>query len=248
MTPPSEGEVGTASAHGQRCPPVAAPVSDDAFAESGDVLLLNYPAELHPPARTALLGEQAFLGSAVRAERPDDEVAAWLARTGPAVVYVSLGSFLSVRSDVLARVAEALRGLDVRVALASGSTSRSALGPAPGSWLVRAELPQVTLLGHAALTVTHGGNNSVTEALAAGVPLLVLPMSTDQFAGSAALEEAGLGEVLDPNAATPEQIRAATVRLLDLPSDAAGRLTRLAGELTAEPGPGKAGTSLLADP
>lgn len=226
----------------------AAPASDDAFAESGDVLLLNYPAELHPPARTALLGEHAFLGSAVRAERPDDEVAAWLARTGPPVVYVSLGSFLSVRSDVLARVAEALRGLDVRVALASGSTSRSDLGPVPGSWLVRAELPQVSLLGHAALAVTHGGNNSVTEALTAGVPLLLLPMSTDQFSGAAALEDAGLGAALDPNAATPEQIRSAAVRLLDLPSDAAGRLARLAGELTAEPGPGRARVTLLADP
>jgi len=49
------------------------------------------------------------------------------------VVYVSLGSFLSVRSDVLARVAEALRGLDVRVALASGSTRRVELGPVPKS-------------------------------------------------------------------------------------------------------------------
>ena len=118
----------------------------------------------------------------------------------------------------------------------------------PGSWLVRAELPQVSLLGHAALAVTHGGNNSVTEALTAGVPLLLLPMSTDQFSGAAALEDAGLGAALDPNAATPEQIRSAAVRLLDLPSDAAGRLARLAGELTAEPGPGRARATLLADP
>ena len=71
------------------------------------------PEELHEPERTALLGEHAFLGSAVRDEPPDPEVEAWLARSDAPVVYVSLGSFLSVRSDILRRVAEALRGLTV---------------------------------------------------------------------------------------------------------------------------------------
>lgn len=214
----------------------AAPTSADAFAETGDMLLLNYPHELHPPARSAQLGHHAFLGSAVRAEESDAEVDAWLAADDTPIVYVSLGSFLSVRSDVLARVAEALRGLAVRVALASGSTPREALGPLPTSWLVRAVLPQVTLLAHSALAVSHGGNNSVTESLTAGVPLLLLPLSTDQFAGAAAVEEAGLGEAVDPNAASPAELRAAAVRLLGLAPEARTRLTRLADRLTAIPG------------
>jgi len=224
----------------------SAPASEDAFAETGDVLLLNYPQELHPPARTALLGPHAFLGSAVRTEEPDAEVDAWLAAADAPVVYVSLGSFLSVRSDVLARIADALRGLDVRVALASGSTPRDALGPIPASWLVRGVLPQVTLLARSVLAVSHGGNNSVTESLIAGVPLLLLPLSTDQFAGAAALEDAGFGETLDPNAATPGELRAAAVRLLALEPDARARLNRLADSLTATPGAGRARVALLA--
>jgi MGT family glycosyltransferase len=225
----------------------AAPASGDAFAETGDVLLLNYPGELHPPERTALLGRHSFLGSAVRAEEPDAEVEAWLSQDGAPVVYVSLGSFLSVRSDVLARVAESLRAMDVRVALASGSTPREALGPIPQSWLVRAELPQVTLLDHAVLAVSHGGNNSVTEALTAGVPLLLLPLSTDQFAGAAAVETAGLGEALDPNAATPAQLRAAALRLLSLAPEVADRLASLSARLRGAPGAGRARAALLAE-
>ncbi len=224
----------------------SAAASADAFAETGDVLLLNYPGELHPAARTALLGRHEFLGSAVRTEEPDAEVEAWLAAGDAPVVYVSLGSFLSVRSDVLARVAESLRGLDVRVALASGSTPRHALGDVPASWLVRAVLPQVTLLAHSALAVSHGGNNSVTESLTAGVPLLLLPLSTDQFAGAAAIEDAGLGEVLDPNAAAPDELTAAALRLLTLQSEARSRLTRLADRLTETPGPLLARRALLA--
>ena len=137
------------------------------------------PRELHEAARTALLPRHAFLGSAVRHESPDDETAAWLARAdGRPLVVVSLGTFLSARSDVLARVAAALRRVEARVAIAIGTNSPEVLGPVPSDWLVRASLPQVALLGHASLLVTHGGNNSVTEALTHGVPLLVMPFST----------------------------------------------------------------------
>ena len=75
----------------------------------------------------------------------------------------------------------ALRPLGLRVAVATGSAT--GLPAVPPDWLVRPYLPQVALLDRAALLVTHGGNNSVTEALTAGVPMLVLPFSTDQFAG-----------------------------------------------------------------
>ena len=221
-----------------------AAASADAFAETGDVLLLNYPGALHPAERTRLLPEHAFLGSAVRSEPRDDEVEAWLASGDRPVVYVSLGSFLSVRSDVLASVAEAVRGLDVRVALAHGSTPPRDLGPLPEGWLVREVLPQVTLLRHAGLAVSHGGNNSVTEALTAGVPMLLLPLSTDQFAGAAALEDAGLAEVLDPNALSHSQIREASARLLQLAGEPRDRLAALAAELVEAPGASRARAAL----
>ncbi|GAA2497450.1 glycosyltransferase [Terrabacter carboxydivorans] len=221
--------------------------SADAFAETGDVLLLNYPEELHESHRTALLPRHTFLGSAVREEAPDEQVESWLASGDGPVVYVSLGSFLSARSDLLARIVDALRGLDVRVALANGSTPRSLLGPVPDSWLVREMLPQVTLLGHASLAVSHGGNNSVTEALTAGVPLLLLPLSTDQFAGGAAVERRGLGEVLDPNRVDASELRAAAERLLGAGPDHADRtaeLTRLSASLRERPGPHRARAAL----
>ncbi|OLT08758.1 glycosyltransferase [Kocuria sp. CNJ-770] len=221
-----------------------APASADAFAETGDDLLLNYPGELHDDSRTRRLPEHTFLGSAVREESEDPEVAAWLAASDRPVVYVSLGSFLSVRGDVLARVAEALRGLDVRVALAAGATPPAALGPVPADWLVRGSLPQVTLLRRARAAISHGGNNSVTEALTAGVPLLLLPLSTDQFAGAAALETAGLGTVLDPNAVTAAEIREATAALLDDGHGGRELLEELRHGLARRPGPQRAFAAL----
>ncbi len=222
----------------------AAPPSRDAFAEHGGILLFNYPAELADATRRAAYPESAFLGSAVREEAPDAQTAAWIADGEAPIVYVSFGSFLSVRGDVLGRVAAALRELPVRVALALGSGDRAALGEVPEGWLVREYLPQVALLEASAAAVTHGGNNSVTESMTFGVPTLVLPFSTDQFAGAAALVDAGFARSLDPNRASVEQIREAMAEVLALPAEPAGRLAALSESLRARPGAVRARAAL----
>jgi UDP:flavonoid glycosyltransferase YjiC (YdhE family) len=203
--------------------------SRSAFEEHGDVLLYNYPQELSER-------EGVFLGSAVREEAPDAEVEAWLASSDDPFIYVSFGSFLSVRSDVLARVAAALRKRGLRAAIALGSAG--SLGDLPDGWLVREFLPQVRLLSTAAAAVTHGGNNSVTEALTAGVPMLVLPFSTDQFAGAAALEAHGFGVALAPNEATVDELADALDRVLALPE------STLADDLRQRPGSSRAFAAL----
>ncbi|WP_421733936.1 glycosyltransferase [Cellulomonas sp.] len=215
------------------------PAVHDAFAQHGPLVLLNYPEELADPDRAALLPPHEYLGGSLRAEPADTEVDTWLS-SGEPFVYVSFGSFLSVRGDVLARVAAALRGAGVRAAIATGSTPATELGELPASWLVREYLPQVRLLRAAVATVTHGGNNSVTEAVATATPLLVLPFSTDQFAGAAAVERAGVGEALDPNTATVAELRDAIERLLVLSGPGARTLEAAARGLDVQPGPTRA--------
>ena len=210
---------------------------EDAFALHGPLVLYNYPVELATPGRALFPHEH--LGAALREEPVDPQVEAWLRDPAP-FAYVSFGTFLSVRGDVLARVVAALRAAGVRAAVARGVTPRNELGEIPADWLVREYLPQVRLLRDAAVTVTHGGNNSVTEALATATPLLVLPFSTDQFAGSAAIERAGVGEALDPNEATVGELRAAVERLLDLRSPGRDVLTTIGTSQQEDPGPARA--------
>ncbi|MFI5937992.1 nucleotide disphospho-sugar-binding domain-containing protein [Actinoplanes sp. NPDC051494] len=215
--------------------PAATPATD-AFTEHGDLVLYNYPAALHDPARTGLPPQHAFLGSAVRDETAAPEVQAWLEAGDRPFAYVSFGSFLSARADVLSTVIDALRHSGLRVALATGSAQD--LPVTPDDWLVRPYLPQTALLDKAALAVTHAGNNSVTEALTAGVPMLALPFSTDQFAGAAAVEATGVGVALDPNAATAHDI-ASTVRQV---LDCAPAAREIGTRLRATPGRDRAYT------
>ncbi|MFE5670116.1 nucleotide disphospho-sugar-binding domain-containing protein [Agromyces sp. NPDC056523] len=212
------------------------PSTADAFAEHGPLVLFNSPSELVDDRRRALLPPHRFLGSALREEPEDREVAEWVETAGR-FAYVSFGSFLSVRADVLRRVSDALRSLGLRAAVASGSADPRELGELPGDWLVRPYLPQVRLLRAASVAVTHGGNNSVTEALGCGVPLVVLPFSTDQFAGAAAVERSGFGVALDPNAATTDDLARALQHALHLDTAARERLDALAGVQAARPGP-----------
>lgn len=207
----------------------------DAFAAHGELVLFKYPAELHGPIRSARLPRHAFLGSAVRKETPDPDTEAWLARADQRpLVVVSLGTFLSARSDILANVTASLRKVDVRVALSTGSSDPSELGEIPGDWLVRPSLPQVALLERASVLVTHAGNNSVTEALTFGVPMLAMPLSTDQFDGAAAIERNLAGLALDPNNASRPLIAGAVRGLLRNPPP----LPRELGQrLRANPGP-----------
>ncbi|WP_426320043.1 nucleotide disphospho-sugar-binding domain-containing protein [Microbacterium sp. E-13] len=192
--------------------PAAGEVAD-AFALHGDVVLYNYPAML-AAGDGRMLPPHVLLGSTPRDERPDAAVDEFLRDDTP-FVYVSFGSFLSVRSDVLARVVAAIARTGMRAAVAIGSTPPSDLGSLPHGWLVREYLPQVRLLKGATLAVTHGGNNSVTEAVGQAVPLLVLPFSTDQFAGAAAVERSGAGLALPPNTATVAELSDAVRALAD---------------------------------
>jgi MGT family glycosyltransferase len=209
------------------------PTVDDAFRVHGDDVLFNSAPALADPARTLPM-RHALLGSCVRPERPDRRTEHWLAADEP-FVYVSFGTFLSRRDDVLASVVATLRERDVRVALATGAARFNVLGPLPSSWLVAPSLPQVALLARAAAAVTHGGNNSVTECLTAGVPMVVLPLSTDQFAIAADLEDVEAATAIDPNAPCRDRLHDALDETLGAVRQ--GVVHRIADQLRARPGP-----------
>ena len=118
--------------------------------------------------------------------------------------------------------------------MATGAARPQALATTPAGWVVEEHLPQVAALQACDIVVCHGGNNTVTEALTAGLPVLAAPFSTDQFAGAEDLRRAGLGDVIDPAAATGDEIAARLADLLG--GDAARRAATLGSELRRTPG------------
>ncbi|MFI5040783.1 MAG: glycosyltransferase, partial [Acidimicrobiales bacterium] len=75
------------------------------------------------------------------------------------VVCVSLGSFLSVRQDVVDVVVAGLRSMGLRGVVATGSAEPSGWD-VPDDWIVARHLPQVAVLDRVDAVVCHAGSNT----------------------------------------------------------------------------------------
>jgi MGT family glycosyltransferase len=218
--------------------PDARPLESAFAATAPRGTLVNYPAGL---AGSQVASGATLVGSCVRDESGDPELDALERRRSRA--YVALGSFLSARSDVLRTITDALRRADLGAVIASGVTPPADLGPLPEGWTVRPYLPQVAALRACDVVICHGGNNTTMEALTAGLPVVALPFSTDQFAVAADLVDAGLGAALDPNRASAHDLVAA-VRLA-LSPETTRRAAAIGRALRRAPGHERAARLLL---
>jgi zeaxanthin glucosyltransferase len=159
----------------------------------------------------------ALVGPSIPATcRGDEPTFPWerLDSTLP-LVFMSLGSQVYHQPTMFARVIEALRGMRVQLVLSVADLlDTGELAPlGPNMHAVR-DAPQLALLRRAALFITHGGANSVMEALTFGVPMIVSPLCNDQFHQVHFVEAAGVGRRLDLDKSTPDDIAAMVAGLL----------------------------------
>jgi UDP:flavonoid glycosyltransferase YjiC (YdhE family) len=71
------------------------------------------------------------------------------------------------------------------------------LGPLPANVHVEPWVEQTDAMAAAALVVCHGGSGTVFGALAAGVPIVVVPAFADQFSNGRVVAESGVGTVVE---------------------------------------------------
>jgi UDP:flavonoid glycosyltransferase YjiC (YdhE family) len=178
---------------------------------SPSAILFNYPdfGHLHQEKGGA---KKYFLGACFEAQPLDQEWMDLLDRHQERMkILISLGTFLSARSDVLERLITALQIRFPHAALfVAAGASREALVQYESDSVILSEfLPQTGLLPHMNLVIHHGGNNSFTETLSFGKPAVILPFSSDQFAIAHDGERWGIATVLNPNDFTAEQLEAA---------------------------------------
>jgi hypothetical protein len=107
----------------------------------------------------------------------------WTAGEAP-LVYVTFGSVaggMAMAAAVYPAAIEAVAVLDVRVLLTVGhDTDHDAFGAMPANVRVESWAPQADALAVATAVVCHGGSGSTLGALAAGLPLVVVPRFADQ--------------------------------------------------------------------
>ncbi|MFD9699882.1 glycosyltransferase [Lentzea sp. NPDC059081] len=163
--------------------------------------------------------EVAFVGPALshRVERVDFPWE-WLVRDGVDArhVLVSLGTLNGPAGErFLGQALEAVADLELKVVMVADPR------PAPDNVLMLPSVPQLALMPHLDAVVTHGGHNTVCEALAHGLPLVVAPIRDDQPTVAAQVVAAGAGVRLTYSRARAVDIRSAVESVLDEPEYAA---------------------------
>ena len=133
---------------------------------------------------------------------------------GP-VIYISLGTILKGAKAFYRACIEAFREENITVVLSTGSAfDISDLGPIPKNFLVKPHMPQLSVLKQASLFITHGGMNSVNEAISSGVPMVVIPFTSDQPVNARQVERLHLGSILPPKSVTAASLKEAAHRVL----------------------------------
>jgi MGT family glycosyltransferase len=138
----------------------------------------------------------------------------WAATDARPLVSVGFSTTFQNHAGVLQKVIDALEPLPVRVLVTlGGSIEADALRAAKNCVLVESA-PHSEVMREASLVVTHGGHGTVMQALAARVPMLVIPHGRDQADNAIRVTERGAGLSLPPDASV-EAIRVACLRLLE---------------------------------
>lgn len=113
------------------------------------------------------------------------------------LIYVTLGSLAGGRSEAAPAyraLIEAVAPLPMRVLLTTGNDFDSAsLPPLSPNVHVESWVAQQDVLRHASLVVCHGGSGTTFGALAAGIPLVIVPLFADQPVNARLVAEAGAG-------------------------------------------------------
>ncbi len=180
--------------------------------ESPWLNLYSYPREADYERARPLGPTWHQLDSTVRAPEASWEMPASLAERPGALIYLSLGSLGSADVGLMQRLVDLLGTTSHRVIVSKGPLADEIR--LHDNMTGEGFLPQPAILPQVDLVITHGGNNTVTEAFHHGKPMIVLPLFWDQVDNAQRVDECGFGVRLPAYDFRDEELLGAIDRLL----------------------------------
>jgi MGT family glycosyltransferase len=169
-------------------------------------LLLYMTAEPFEYTRSDWPGSVRLVGPGIW-DPPADAVP-WLEEIDRPLVLVTCSTEFQNDGKLVQVALEALAGEDVEVMATTAGVDPSSFTPTPHARIERF-VPHGPFLKRAACVVCHGGMGITQKALAAGVPVCVVPFGRDQFDVARHVEVAGAGSRLPASRLRPERLRRA---------------------------------------
>ncbi len=139
---------------------------------------------------------------------PPAEPPAWLGEVEQPLVLVSTSSEFQDDGALVRTALEALADEDVFV-VATMPSAELPSAAVPANARVERFVPHGAILERAACAITHGGAGATQKALAASVPVCVVPFGRDQYEVARRVEVAGAGTRLPSRRLSAERLRRA---------------------------------------
>jgi UDP:flavonoid glycosyltransferase YjiC (YdhE family) len=168
--------------------------------------LTRFPASLDP---SPFIVTRRFRekGATSRPRRPLPD---WWNGDRTPLIYLTFGTVaggLPLAAAAYRSALHAVADLPARVLLTTGrSLDSKLLGPLPANVHAESWVPQDDVFAEAAVVVCHGGSGTTFGALAAGVPLVIIPMFADQPVNARLVRAAGAGLVVTRGPASMDAI------------------------------------------
>ncbi len=142
----------------------------------------------------------------------------WEALDGRPLIYAAMGTMQNRMMRIFRTIAQACEVLDAQLVISLGSRGAAIPADFPGSPIVVDFAPQLELLKRASLFISHGGANSTLEAMAYGVPMVLLPVTSDQPGVAARAKHVGVAEFIPVNKLSAGKLRTAIETVRSNPS------------------------------
>ena len=170
-----------------------------------------YTSPLFQPCAETFPEHFAFVGPSIRPARSEVE------KTGEKLVYISMGTVNNDMLPLYQACIEAVKGTHWQVILSVGDqVDAGKLQKLSENVFVHSTVDQIAVLEKADAFLTHCGMNSASEGLYFGVPLVMLPQTSEQGGVAARVEQLGAGLRLKKT--TPEAIRGTLETVMNDPS------------------------------
>ena len=124
------------------------------------------------------------------------------------IVYISLGTIAKGTVSFFQNCIDAFRDESIDVVISVGEkVDAGKLKNIPSNIYIYNSVPQLEVLKMADVFVTHGGMNSVSEALVYGTPMVVIPIASDQPVNARCVERLGVGMRLEYSDVTKDTLK-----------------------------------------
>ena len=134
-----------------------------------------------------------YTGPQLEPTSQSDWQAPWPSSDSRPLVLVGLSTSQMNQEPVLRKLIRVLGGMEVRALVTTGPAIDPGGFDPPANVAVRSFVPHADVIPQSDLVITHAGHGTVIRSLAAGSPLLCIPLGRDQFDVAARVVWRGAG-------------------------------------------------------